>query len=582
MQDILWLILRRLRLPLILLLLVYSLSVIGMTLVPGQAPDGSAYTLSYLEAAYFVAFMSTTIGFGEIPYVFTGAQRLFTYLIIFPNVGVWLYSIGAIIGLFLEDDFQRVFRRSRFRSRVERLVQPFWLVAGYGHTGRLVAESLQQRGIRSTVLEIEPGKVARMSLDPGLGRPLGLAADAREYDNLIAAGLNHPCCRGVIATTDDDKANLKIAISAKLPAHETESPDGRRYGELQVLARCERDNVAANMDSFGTDAIVDPFAVFAERFRLLLEQPETWLVQDWLLSVPGSELRNSAEAPSGHWIVCGGNAFGTHLIAVLEDLGLPYILVEERDALRQGFDNAVAGRGTGADTLEAAGIQDAVGIIAGTGDDVDNLSIILTARELKPGLFTIVRQEKAANSPLFNSLGADVVAQRSLIIARRLLLLAAIPLAPVFMSHLVRADAYRVHQLRLQLDGILEGRAPDLWTLELSADNANVLQILKNEYAQSLKLDHLRRPVRRADPDPLPAVCLLHERGGSRKLMPAPELELQTGDRLLFAGRQRARTGMEFALAEVHGLLRVVTDRHAPRSALARRLAGAGQADRTG
>lgn len=573
MQDVIWLILRRMRLPLILLLLVYSLSVIGMTLLPGQTPTGEPYHMNFLEAAYFIAFMATTIGFGEIPYTFTGAQRLFTYLIIFPNVATWLYSVGAIIGLFLEPKFQEVLRHNRFRNRVRRLTEPFWLLCGFGHTGRLVARGLHQRGFRTTVLEVDENKVARMTLNDRAGNRIGLTADARDYHELVAAGLNHPDCRGVIATTDDDHANLKIAISAKLPAHPTAQDAAN--GKLRVLARCESQTIAANMASFGTDAIVDPFNVFAERLNLLFNNPEAYLVQDWLISVPGTELCEPLRAPHGHWILCGANPFGFRLASVFESLDLPFTLVDRDPNRLAGYEKVVQGRGTEAHTLESAGVGEAVGIIAGTGNDVDNLSIVLTAREMNDKLFTIVRQESAANTPLFDSLAADVVAQRSIITARRLLTLATVPLASAFMDHLTRAELNWVHQLRQSLEKTLAGHVPDLWTLELTGDQARVFDILENEYHSQLKLRHLLTPVRRIDADPLPAICLLHERGAHRTLRPPDTLKLQAGDRLLFAGRRSARTAMRWALAEIHGVVRVVIGRFPPRSAIARHWHGA-------
>lgn len=84
MNDIVWLTMRRMRGPLVIMILVYSLSVFGMVLISGQDADGNALRVGFLDAAYFVAIMATTIGFGEIPTTFTGAQRLFVYIVLSP------------------------------------------------------------------------------------------------------------------------------------------------------------------------------------------------------------------------------------------------------------------------------------------------------------------------------------------------------------------------------------------------------------------------------------------------------------------------------------------------------------------
>ena len=124
MKDIVWLTMRRLRSPLITLILVFFFSVTALVSVPGVDDAGKPYHLTFLQAAYFVAYMSTTIGFGEIPYPFTDLQRLVVTLLIFPNVIAWLYSIGAILGLLLDDQFRAIQARSRFERSVRWIARP--------------------------------------------------------------------------------------------------------------------------------------------------------------------------------------------------------------------------------------------------------------------------------------------------------------------------------------------------------------------------------------------------------------------------------------------------------------------------
>ena len=44
----------------------------------------------------------------------------------------------------------------------------------------------------------------------------GHCADAADPQALLVAGLDHRCCAGVVAVTNDDHANLTIAITVKL------------------------------------------------------------------------------------------------------------------------------------------------------------------------------------------------------------------------------------------------------------------------------------------------------------------------------------------------------------------------------
>ena len=147
MNDIIWLTMRRLRTPLILMILVYSLSVFGMVFIPGQDEAGNPVRVGFLDAVYFIAILATTIGFGEVPAAFTHAQRLYVFIILFPNVIAWIYSIGTIISLFVDPQFRAVLARSRFARKVRRQNRDFYIICGFGNTGRMIVRGLLRRDI---------------------------------------------------------------------------------------------------------------------------------------------------------------------------------------------------------------------------------------------------------------------------------------------------------------------------------------------------------------------------------------------------------------------------------------------------
>ena len=66
-----FLVLRRVRGTLIALVVIYAVSVLGLTLVPGPTDASGAVTrMGFFHAFYFVSYTATTIGFGEIPNAF--------------------------------------------------------------------------------------------------------------------------------------------------------------------------------------------------------------------------------------------------------------------------------------------------------------------------------------------------------------------------------------------------------------------------------------------------------------------------------------------------------------------------------
>jgi len=556
MNDIIWLTMRRMRTPLIVLIIVYVLSVLGMVLIPGQDAHGQPIRVGYLDAAYFVAVLATTIGLGEVPIAFTGAQRLYVYLIILPNVVVWLYSIGTILGLFLDAQFQAVLHRSRFARKVQRMTQGFFIVCGLGNTGRMIVRALLQRGYHAVVLERRQEAVHAMALAEEISHVPALAGDVADRRLLELAGLHKSNCLGIIAITNDDHANLTIAITGKLLR-----PD------VMVLARSETSRVSANMASFGTDYIIDPYAIFAERLFLAFNSPVKYLVQDWLISVPGSVLRESLDPPSGLWILCGLGRFGKRVADCLDQAPLPYTVIDVHPDRVQDRPGAVLGRGTEAHTLMEAGIKEAVGIVAATGDDVDNLSIVMTAKNLNPHLFVVARQERKENDDLFDASGADLVARRSLIVARRILLMATTPLLPVFLQHLLSQGEDFAQRVAARLQSILRGRAPAIWTAHLVTDMAKGIEEAR-QIGVNIQLSHVLRHSRLEDEDHLPCVCLLLERGASRIFLPNSAQELHPGDRLLFAGREEARQEIAWSLSEPYALIANATGRIMPRGSL--------------
>jgi len=563
MNDIVWLTMRRMRSPLILLILVYSLSVFGMVMIPGRDEFGHTVHVTFLDALYFVAILATTIGFGEVPYAFTDAQRLYTYLILFPNVVAWLYSIGTIISLIVDPQFRRVLERARFSRAIRRIRGGYYIVCGFGYTGRMIVAGLLRRNISAAVLEREESIVHSMALSETFSHLPALPGDVTDRRLLEMAGLDREIgnCLGVIAITNDDHANLTIAITAKLLR-----PD------LPVLARAETRRVVDNMASFGTDLTVDPYTIFAERFHLALKSPTKYLVQDWLISVPGSRLRSEIRPPDGHWIVAGVGRFGSRMTAKLDEAEVDYTVIDvhpERVAARPG---SILGRGTEGATLLQAGVKDAVGVIAGTGDDVDNLSIVMTALELNPDLFVVARQENPQNDELFDSSGAHLVARRSLIVARRILTVATTPLLKVFLDHLVHQDDRFAKTLERRLAAVLDGYSPGIWTIELEGRNVESLRAAEREGSR-IRLEHLLQNARTAQAEPLPCVCLMLERSSLRQFMPNEREELLEGDRLLFAGRGAARREMIYSLTEPTTLVSLATGRHMPRGAVMRRLA---------
>jgi len=556
-----FLLLRRVRGTLIALVLIYAISVLGLTLVPGPPDASGAVThMSFFHAFYFVSYTATTIGFGEIPNAFSEQQRLWTLVCIYLSVIGWAVFIGKLLQIAADANLQRAIRASRFARAVRKLHEPFYIVCGYGETGRLICHALDQLGYRVVVIELNGEHLAELELQNHIADMPALVADAANPTLLKLAGLQHRQCRGIVALTDDDDANRSIALSTRLLAP-----------ELAVLARASGRSAADDMDSFGTHHIIDPYRRFCDYLGLAMHAPAAYQLLLWLTGLPGTQVERPRSPPHGHWILLGFGRFSQGLAATIASEGLPVTVIDlQPPAAASAGVNWIQGDGRGAEALLKAGIERAAGIVAATSSDIDNLSATFTARELNPGLFTIVRQNNMGNRPLFERFKADLTMVPSEVIAHECLAILNTPMLEPFLKK--AQSAPWCEPLLQRLTSQLGWEAPEVWSVRISARQAPALHCKLN-LDDCVRLgDLLKDHADRSEPL-LCEVLQLDRLDQPSQLLPSPETLLRQGDELLLVGRRRARSRLELTLNNAHALDYVLTGRESSGSWLWQRLA---------
>ena len=157
---------RRMRAPLITLIVIFSISVVGLTLIPGVDPNGHPARISLFESFYFMSYTATTIGFGELPWPFTPEQRLWVTFSIYLSVVGWAYAIGSLLTLLQDRSFRQALALRRFARKVARLREPFLLLAGYGRAGELLAKAFDALGQQLVVIDASSDRVDALDLGP--------------------------------------------------------------------------------------------------------------------------------------------------------------------------------------------------------------------------------------------------------------------------------------------------------------------------------------------------------------------------------------------------------------------------------
>ena len=521
-----WLLLPRLRAPLIALIVTYSMSILGLVLIPGQAPDGGVYYLSFLDAFFVVSYTATTIGFGEIPHPFTAQQKLWMLFVMYSTVIAWLYAIGSVLSVISDPGFRRLRVYQRTVGRIRARKQPFWIVCGYGGAGNQVIRFMDQSGIRSVMIDsdqtrADTAKLSDMTYDLDV-----LVGDASEPQTLVDAGVQSALCRGVLALTDHNQTNLTIATNTRILAP-----------RVPVHARSESDANTRNLRSFNTEVVIDPYRVAARSLTQLIRKPRAFALYHELVDPDFNQIEILNVPDSGHWILCAGDRLADTVTEAFLRAEIPFCLVSPEVSTIGDSITWVQGLGTEANTLRQARIAEAVGIVAGTNDDGDNLSILLTAQTENKRLITVARRNKPTSEPVFRQGNFHYVLREGRIVAQEMYARITTPLLHQFIGQLEVMPEALVQGIIEKLNLRLANQSPELahFDISLDAEDAPGVLLFLNTARAPKVGDLLVDPG--ADHLNMPLVCLLLVRiNGDVVPFPGEDLLLGKNDQLLFWG----------------------------------------------
>jgi Trk K+ transport system NAD-binding subunit len=552
MSDVLFLILRRFRAPLITLIAVYAISVGGLALIPAVDADGNPGRMSIFHAFYVMSYTATTIGFGEIPQPFTDAQRLWVTFAIYLSVTGWAYALGSAIALINDATFRALLARGVFIWRVRGIAEPFYVLCGYGQSGSRLGQSLDGMGNRLVIIEPNPERMARVAIQDYATPPLTLTADARLADVLEDGGIRSPHCQGLIALAGDDAVNQAIAIGARLlnPA-------------IQVVARTKSRVAQVNLESFGGVEVVNPFDTFAFNLGVSLSNPETLQIEDWLTGAPGSPCPDRIEPPRGKWVLVGYGRFGRAIAEILDREGIQWKAFDP--AMEHDPDRHLLHGEHIESILRDAGIADADVLVAGADVDAVNLGVTTLARRVKPDIFVVIRQNHIQDRALIEAARANVTFVQSVLMVHECLQLLKTPMLGRFISRLRQAERdVAAATMRRVRDEVGTG-APSAWSFDCDVLQAGMFNALFQSAPAVFRIAHLL-----ADPtDPqvrMPVAALMLERQGAFELLPSAESALKPGDRILFVGDSSSRRLQRRYLTEPGTVSWTVSGNEPPRS----------------
>ncbi|MEE9325817.1 MAG: NAD-binding protein [Cocleimonas sp.] len=550
MRNPIYTLFRRLRSPLIVLILVYAVSIIGFVLIPGIDDKGQHWDMSFFHAFYFVSFMGTTIGFGEIPYAFTDAQRFWALVTMYATVISWLYGIGVMLSVFQDPLFLNQLKKNTLRRRIKNIREPFYIICGYGDTGSQLSRLLSKEGILSVIVDPDAERINELEDEDFLVRPLSLCADASQSEVLQMAGIEHTWCKGIITIANDDNVNLTVAIVAQIL-----NPD------LRLIARAETPEAESNILSFGANEVINPFETFSSRLALAFKSPSLYCLYDWMTGESGTLMKEPpCLADEGLWIICGFGRFGRSLYDHLDDEGVRLKIIEADRSQRDIPSGSIIGRATEAPTLKKAGIEEAVGIIAGSDNDANNLSIILTASELNPDIYRVIRQSSDKNEHLFENSHHEMLMHRGSIISNTIFAFIRTPMLGDFLRIVSRFNKDRANELVSKLIAVVEDDEPKLWEFSVTSEQSPALyeMIQKQKVLVGDIFQGITQYGSNQRDKPLSALPLFLKRGKSNVLLPENDRPIRAGDRILMCGTRQAQHQMNRVLTNIQILKNVL------------------------
>lgn len=169
------------------------------------------------------------------------------------------------------------------------------------------------------------------------------------------------------------------------------------------------------------------------------------VVQSELVATFGQRRRSRKMSKlRDHYIICGSGRVGSHLVRDLVRTNQDFVVIEQDQQRAAEFSqrgvNVLVSDATLEETLRDARVEHARGLAACLPHDADNVYVVLTARDLNPGLRIVARAaEEQAESKLLRA-GANHVVAPTIIGGHRMALALTKPAVSEFMDSITASE----------------------------------------------------------------------------------------------------------------------------------------------
>jgi len=539
-NNALWIILQKLRVPLLVIIVTYSIAILGMVLIPGMDDNGNVYHLTFFDAFYFVSYMASTIGFGESPYAFTYAQKLWVSFCIYLTVVGWFYAIGALVTAMTNKTLHFEIMKNRFKKQISQLQGKFVIVLGYSYVNVEIIQKLLENGLEVVLIDEDENKINNFLLEDFSKYVPVMVGNGLITETLKDAGIMRDNCYAVISLFKEEDKNLRASILTKFLNE-----------KVHVVAKGTIEDIANSLLDTDITKVINPFEVFAKRLDIALVSPHILLLENWIYG--NSKLNDKTLfLPKGKYIICGYGRLGKLIQTRLEKHNIPYVFIDaKRVAKREMVQNEQFFKANpdNKDLLCEVGIKESIALIAGTSHDIDNLSIMITAKKLNPDIYLIARENTMKEMSLFQAANVDWLFMIERIIINKTSMFLANPLKEHFLRLALKQNEIWGKMLINRLR--LIGNNPEIMSLCINNKDAYAIE---TELQQGIDVnsDVLLRSLENWKKQHK-AIPLLLIRGEKTMLLPH-QVSLKLNDELLFATDRDSQNEIELIASNIYEL----------------------------
>ncbi len=264
------------------------------------------------------------------------------------------------------------------------------------------------------------------------------------------------------------------------------------------------------------------------------------------------KLKGRDRFPDGKYIIYGSGRMGQAIAAGLKKANVEYILkdFDSKQYIKEK-ESTIFGDAEDMQKLIDLGVKESASIIAATKNDILNLTILNTAKQLNPNIFTMARENSLDDLNIFKAAKINKIYVVEKILADATYNFISRPLVDLFI-HEARKQNEEWAEVIVNILNNITGMNPKYFETQLNDENAYALSLEFNKGGE-ITLANLRRS-RENKNEMLQIVFLLLKRGDEVYLMPDSQMHLQLNDKLLIVADDDTYEDFEYIINNIYEL----------------------------